>query len=210
MRRSRRNKDMTDAIVEDTVETTTGLPPRSNRLAKRQKARKMKFFLVGLYLFGTIAIGFIGFELFQASRNMPTVQYQAEKETTIARVNQAASSQAKNTTSIQPPTAQEKPNATTPTATAYAQQQAPIQKPAVVQNPVSKPATNTTQTKQPPTQQANKPKLKRHRVAAGDTLFKLSRKYYGNGMGVDRIARQNHLNPEAPLPIGRVIYIPLR
>lgn len=235
MRRSRRNTNIAETIAEDIVETTAGLPPRSNRIAKRQKTRKKKLFVAGLYLFGAIAIGLIGFELFQASRNMPTVQYQAEKDTTIAQVNQSTPALKGNTTSPEPSNIPAKPQGINPTETsgsttgtnpsepaakavqAPVQQQAPIQKQPTnqkqssSQQTVSKPTNNTTQIKaQPVVQQPAKPKLTRHRVVAGDTLFKLSRKYYGNGMGVDRIARQNHLNPEDPLPIGRVIYIPMR
>jgi nucleoid-associated protein YgaU len=54
-----------------------------------------------------------------------------------------------------------------------------------------------------------KPKLKRHVVQKGDTLFKLSRLYYGNNGGVSRIAGYNGLSPEAQLKAGDVLTIPL-
>lgn len=237
MRRSKHKKNVTEEV---TVEAATGLPPRRNRLARRQKERRMRFFLAGLYLFGAIAIGQIGYELYLASKNMPTVNYHADKETTIAEVQKEGdpgnTSQAPNATpegdasatvaktspaAMNPGTS---PNSNSggvstlggnavsqpkPTANTLVAKQVPVQKP--VTQPVTQPVTKKTQT-QPQTtaQQTDKPRLVRHRVVAGDTLFKLSRAYYGNGMGVERIARQNHLNLEAPLPIGRVIYIPMR
>jgi nucleoid-associated protein YgaU len=69
----------------------------------------------------------------------------------------------------------------------------------------SQPATasGTTQAATP------KPKVKRHVVQKGDTLFKLSRLYYGNNGGVTRIAGYNGLSPEAQLKAGDVLTIPL-
>lgn len=53
------------------------------------------------------------------------------------------------------------------------------------------------------------PKVKRHVVQKGDTLYKLSRLYYGNNGGVTRIAGYNGLSPEAQLKAGDVLTIPL-
>ncbi|MDA5106905.1 LysM peptidoglycan-binding domain-containing protein [Brevibacillus thermoruber] len=53
------------------------------------------------------------------------------------------------------------------------------------------------------------PKAKRHVVQKGDTLYKLSRLYYGNNGGVTRIAGYNGLSPEAQLKAGDVLTIPL-
>ncbi|MGD8189164.1 LysM peptidoglycan-binding domain-containing protein [Brevibacillus ginsengisoli] len=215
MRRSRRNKNVVESMVDDTVKTTTGLPPRKTRFAKKQNERKKMFFIVGLILFGSIAIGMISYELYQASRNMPTVQYQAEKETTIEKINQESVIQAASANKPQPTDLPAQPKMSPSAAPAHANM---VVQPAAVQktdNAATKaatsPGTNTPQLKsQQTTQSEEKPKLARHRVEAGDTLFKLSRKYYGNVSGVDRIARYNHLNPDEPLPTGRVVYVPLR
>ncbi|WP_139489210.1 LysM peptidoglycan-binding domain-containing protein [Brevibacillus dissolubilis] len=80
-------------------------------------------------------------------------------------------------------------------------------KPTSTTKPATTTATKTTTTAKTTT---TKPKVTsvRHVVQKGDTLFRLSRKYYGNGMGVDRIARFNGLNVNGELPIGKVLYIP--
>ena len=56
---------------------------------------------------------------------------------------------------------------------------------------------------------APKPKVKHHVVQKGETLFMLSRLYYGNNGGVSRIARYNGISPEAKLKAGDVLSIPL-
>jgi nucleoid-associated protein YgaU len=52
-------------------------------------------------------------------------------------------------------------------------------------------------------------KVVRHVVQKGETLFKLSRQYYGNNSGVARIARYNGFSPDTELVMGKVILIPL-
>jgi len=54
-----------------------------------------------------------------------------------------------------------------------------------------------------------KPKVVRHVVQKGDTLYKLSRQYYGNNSGVARIARYNGFSPDTQLVVGKVVLIPL-
>jgi len=49
----------------------------------------------------------------------------------------------------------------------------------------------------------------RHVVQKGDTLYKLSRQYYGNNSGVARIARYNGFSPDTQLVVGKVVLIPL-
>lgn len=203
MRRSTRAQNGLEAAIEP----TTGLPPRGKRLAKRQREKRIKYFRMGLYLFGTIALAFIGYELYLASKNLPTVTYNQQTETTIAEVHKENSNVSTDVTKAASPEAS--------SATKATQQSIPVAKQTPKPPEQAKPNIGTEQTnapiKQPAvaTKPAEKPKAIRHRVTAGDTLFKLSRKYYGNGMGVDRIAKRNHLNPNAPLSIGRVIYIPL-
>ena len=45
----------------------------------------------------------------------------------------------------------------------------------------------------------------RHVVKSGDTLGKISRKYYGNSRYAKAIAKRNKLDPSAPLKTGRVL-----
>ncbi|MFM1652753.1 LysM peptidoglycan-binding domain-containing protein [Brevibacillus sp. B_LB10_24] len=51
-------------------------------------------------------------------------------------------------------------------------------------------------------------KVKRHVVKQGETLYQLSRLYYGNETNVKRIARYNGISAEAKLAVGQVISIP--
>ncbi|RNB81598.1 LysM peptidoglycan-binding domain-containing protein [Brevibacillus fluminis] len=71
------------------------------------------------------------------------------------------------------------------------------------------PTTEKTQ----PVEKSEKPKPKiesiRHVVQKGETLFQLSRKYYGNQSSVRKIAAFNGLSPDNALPIGKVLYIPV-
>lgn len=63
-----------------------------------------------------------------------------------------------------------------------------------------KPVTSST---------AQKPKAVKHVVQKGETLYMLSRKYYGNNSNVARIASYNGLSAEAQLTAGKVILVPL-
>lgn len=56
---------------------------------------------------------------------------------------------------------------------------------------------------------SEKPKAIRHVVQKGETLYMLSRKYYGNNSNVARIAKYNGLSPEAQLTAGTVVFVPL-
>nr|WP_241254489.1 LysM domain-containing protein [Brevibacillus sp. SYP-B805] len=61
----------------------------------------------------------------------------------------------------------------------------------------------------PKTAATTKPKAIRYVVKQGDTLYKLSRQYYGNNKGAAAIARYNGMDSNAQLAVGTVIYIPL-
>ncbi|MFD2371804.1 LysM peptidoglycan-binding domain-containing protein [Brevibacillus sp. GCM10020057] len=56
---------------------------------------------------------------------------------------------------------------------------------------------------------SKKPKSIRHVVQKGETLYMLSRKYYGNNSNVARIAKYNGLSLEAQLKAGAVVFVPL-
>ncbi|TKI55859.1 LysM peptidoglycan-binding domain-containing protein [Brevibacillus antibioticus] len=70
----------------------------------------------------------------------------------------------------------------------------------------SKVATPGKQASTPPT---TKSKVVKHVVKKGETLFLLSRKYYGNNSNVVRIARYNGLHSQAGLVEGKVVLVPL-
>ncbi|MGG0753890.1 LysM peptidoglycan-binding domain-containing protein [Brevibacillus laterosporus] len=76
-------------------------------------------------------------------------------------------------------------------------------------SPASVPPSN----KPEPTKSEQKPekkiKSKLYKVKRGDNLHKISRAYYGNNNGVNRIATFNGLDTEAPLIEGKTLYIPV-
>lgn len=98
----------------------------------------------------------------------------------------------------------------------------PMTQPTQPAVPAAKPAAQTNQPNTvhaPPTAQPQtgaqaqgtnaQPKAIRHVVQKGDTLFKLSRQYYGNNSGVARIARYNGFPADTQLSVGNVVMIPL-
>lgn len=191
-----------------------GLPPRSSRGTQR-KSGKVSFKRViqgGLIFFGALFFGLIGLEL-----------YHAQGGSQSAVPNQLVDSEAKPTvdpaaqTEQQPPAqnAEEAPQ----TPVAGSDQGESATTPAVatpVTNTVTETATPVPSTDQAPQEQAASPepaaaqsKTVKHVVVKGDTLFKLSRQYYGNNSGVSRIASYNGLAADAQLRIGTVVTIPL-
>ncbi|MEJ8544905.1 LysM peptidoglycan-binding domain-containing protein [Brevibacillus borstelensis] len=53
------------------------------------------------------------------------------------------------------------------------------------------------------------PEVKQHKVKKGETLFQLSRLYYGHNSGVKKIAGFNGISAEAQLMEGQIVKIPL-
>ncbi|EMT53633.1 hypothetical protein I532_06455 [Brevibacillus borstelensis AK1] len=51
--------------------------------------------------------------------------------------------------------------------------------------------------------------VKQHKVKKGETLFQLSRMYYGHNSGVKKIASYNGISAEAQLLEGQIVQIPL-
>ncbi|USG63548.1 LysM peptidoglycan-binding domain-containing protein [Brevibacillus ruminantium] len=51
--------------------------------------------------------------------------------------------------------------------------------------------------------------VKQHKVKKGETLFQLSRLYYGHNSGVKKIAGYNGISPESQLFEGQIVQIPL-
>nr|WP_256434390.1 LysM peptidoglycan-binding domain-containing protein [Brevibacillus sp. HB1.3] len=71
------------------------------------------------------------------------------------------------------------------------------------------PSTVAAPGKPASTPPVTKSKIVKHVVKKGETLFMLSRKYYGNNSNVRRIAKYNGLHSEAGLVEGRVVLVPL-
>ncbi len=75
---------------------------------------------------------------------------------------------------------------------------------AAVQDDAAKSPDDT----QPKPQAKSETNVVKHLTKPGDTLFKLSRQYYGNNFAVNRIANYNGLNRSEPLKPGKVLLIP--
>jgi nucleoid-associated protein YgaU len=213
------------------------LPPRRSRHTRPKASFSFKKWIQpGLYLFGFVFFGLIGLELYRA--NVPhesaasgsvevkdvskanTTSQGSEKEplsvvlhdrpdpnasvtnspakvkTTVSKPVEPA---VKATTSVQTPAVSTAP-AQTSTGT-------PVNKATQVAS------TSTSQIatpgKQASTPATTKSKVVKHVVKKGETLFMLSRKYYGNNSNVGRIARYNGLHLEAGLVEGRIVFVPL-
>lgn len=203
-------------------EVQDGLPPRRSRAVqrKKQKVSLKRIIQGGLIVFGTLFFGLIGLELYQA-KNANSVQPAAANVSDIPSAETASENQdQQSTTSPQPsneatpptnvestePKGEVKPAETV--AVPAPQPSAPVQavpapQTATPETAAPAPVVSETQTS------SEQPKTVRHVVEKGDTLFKLSRKYYGNNSGVSRIARYNGLAADAQLTTGNVVIIPL-
>lgn len=73
----------------------------------------------------------------------------------------------------------------------------------------SKPVTDASKTVTAKAQTAEKPKAVKHVVKKGETLYMLSRKYYGNNSNVARIANYNGISLEAQLTEGKIVMVPI-
>ena len=197
-------------------EIQSGLPPRNSRGTQRKSGR-VSFKRViqgGLILFGALFFGLIGLEL-----------YHAQGGSQSAVPNQSVDSEAKPSVDSaaqeeqQPPAHNTEELSQTP-VTDSDQGEAPAT--SAVTTPVTDAVTETTaltpsavQASAPqeqatsPEPAAAQPKTVKHVVVKGDTLFKLSRQYYGNNSGASRIASYNGLAADAQLRIGTVVTIPL-
>jgi len=193
-----------------------GLPPRSSRGTQRKSGR-VSFKRViqgGLILFGALFFGLIGLELYHAqggsqsavpnqwvdSETKPTVDAAAHVEQQLPAQNTEEVSQTPVTDSDQgeAPTT---PAVTKPVTDAVTETTSPT--------PSADQASAPQEQATTPEPAAAQPKTVKHVVVKGDTLFKLSRQYYGNNSGASRIASYNGLAADAQLRIGTVVTIPL-
>lgn len=196
-----------------------GLPPRSSRGTQRKSGR-VSFKRViqgGLILFGALFFGLIGLELYHAqggsqsavpnqsvdSEAKPSVDSAAHEEQQPPAHNTEELSQTPVTDSDQGE-APATPAVTTPVTTLVTD--------AVTETtatPSAEQASAPQEQATSPEPAAAQPKTVKHVVVKGDTLFKLSRQYYGNNSGASRIASYNGLAADAQLRIGTVVTIPL-
>ncbi|MFE1626627.1 LysM peptidoglycan-binding domain-containing protein [Brevibacillus reuszeri] len=207
------------------------LPPRRSRHTQRKVNFSFsKWVRSGLVVFGAVFFGVILVELYQAQ-----VSHQAAKlGTPMVTVSEpttdniASAGQAENAAgsalgaAASTPTVQE--GKTAPESKVDATINVPpVSTPPSVQ-PSSKPGTAgepkptptatvpvkpTNPSAAPSSAPAPKPKAIRHVVQKGETLYMLSRKYYGNNLNVSRIAKYNGFHANTQLTAGKIVMVPL-
>lgn len=205
------------------------LPPRRSRHTQRKVNFSFtKWVRSGLVVFGAVFFGVILVELYQAQ-----VFHEAAKPSTSVLTvsepttdNIASAGQAENAAgkdqgaAASTPTVQEAK--TTPETKDAKLDPPPVSTPSV--QPASQPST-TGEPKPIPTASvpvkptnpsaasasapAPKPKAIRHVVQKGETLYMLSRKYYGNNLNVSRIAKYNGFRADTQLTAGKIVMVPL-
>ncbi|MDF2682043.1 MAG: peptidoglycan-binding protein LysM [Brevibacillus sp.] len=210
----------------------TGLPPRRSRNKRANRPISLKKLIQsGLVLFGALFFGLIGIELYQAKVSHPTAAEDSPVVTTEEPTNvqtTPTSEQASASGQPAPPAIIEQPTQTAPSA-AQVQPTPPPPGPSTAQKsgsspsshagtaevtgntagPAIKPATDSSKKGTPGAAVAEKPKAVKHVVKKGETLYMLSRKYYGNNSNVSRIASYNGISLEAQLTEGKVVMVPL-
>ncbi len=207
----------------------TGLPPRGSRKKQTRSPVSLKKLLQsGLVLFGALFFGLIGIELYQAKMTHPsaaegTPEVNAEKPTDVQSAPASEQTTAALPAAARQP-AQPAPSVTEPPTTTPSAEAAP----SAVQNvgsaspkqsgtkeatgkttSVSKPVTDAGKAEAPIAKVSEKPKAVKHVVQKGETLYMLSRKYYGNNSSVARIANYNGMSLEAQLTAGTVVMVPI-
>lgn len=227
-----RSKRMPETFRVSPESDVHELPPRRLR-HKRGRLSYKAVLSSGLAIFGSLFLVLVAAELYQAhqtSSNPPgnetarAEQAAAGQPSAIAQADGSAPSASPvgsaavsggeggqaaaivnnpSSGSLPNESAQTKANAVAGTAS---------EKPATEQTNATTPASfghTSSSGKVQAAKPAPKPKVKRHVVQKGETLFMLSRLYYGNNGGVSRIARYNGISPEAKLKAGDVLSIPL-
>ncbi|GED56216.1 LysM peptidoglycan-binding domain-containing protein [Brevibacillus formosus] len=214
-------------------------PRRSRHTRPKASFSFKKWIQPGLYLFGFVFFGLIGLELYRAnvaheSAASGNVEVKdVSKANTTSQGSEAGEKEPvsvvlpskpdPNASVIPPPpkakTTDSKPVEPAVKATTSIQTSAvsPVQTQASTGTPVNKakqiasPSTSKAATlgKTATTPTATKSKVVKHVVKKGETLFMLSRKYYGNNSNVRRIAKYNGLHSEAGLVEGKIVLVPL-
>jgi len=232
--RSSRTERKAEHRVPEELHGQSPMLSRKLRHSKQKRISYNSLIKLGLVVFGALFIGLFLLEMVKSqnvpeanvtvienhSTAMPAVKPVVTQEKSDPQKNSAAETKAPETNTSpvksKPPatdgqgTAKSEPDPEQP-AKPQATQSAETK--AKQQAPES--ATVPPQTSQPAAANTGKPaadaqvEVVRHVVKQGDTLFKLSRQYYGNSRGVDSIARYNGLTKDDELLTGTVLSIPL-
>ncbi|MFP3387948.1 LysM peptidoglycan-binding domain-containing protein [Brevibacillus sp. SIMBA_040] len=207
------------------------LPPRRSRNTQRKVNFSFtKWVRSGLVVFGAVFFGVILVELYQAQVSheaaklgTPTLTVSEPTTDNIASAGQAenvagkALGAAASTPTVQegkttPETKVDAKIDVPPVSTSPSVQ--PVSQPSTFAEPKSTPIANVpakqnNATVAPATTPAPKPKVIRHVVQKGETLYMLSRKYYGNNLNVSRIAKYNGFHADTQLTAGKIVMVPL-
>ncbi|MDC0759892.1 MULTISPECIES: LysM peptidoglycan-binding domain-containing protein [Brevibacillus] len=214
-------------------------PRRSRHTRPKASFSFKKWIQPGLYLFGLVFFGLIGLELYRANvphESAASGSVEVKDVSKASTTSQGSKAGEKEPVSVVlDATPDPSASVTTPPAKVKTIESKSIE-PAVkavtsVQTPAVSPVPAQTSTGTPvnkanqiaststskvaiPGKQASTPpttksKVVKHVVKKGETLFMLSRKYYGNNSNVGRIAKYNRLHSEAGLVEGKIVWIPL-
>jgi nucleoid-associated protein YgaU len=182
---------------------THELPPR--RLRHRPKRHAITPLLgTGLGLFGALFFGLVGLELYQAKHSLQAVVVEKPVESRPS-AQVPAHAQPKPNGNPKPIAGME----SSPAVQTVSQPAAASRdKPASVSPKIASAGVKKVSQPLPPPATTKRTVL-RHVVKKGETLYQLSRKYYGHQIGVKRIARYNGFSSEHQLTEGEVVYIPM-
>ncbi|GEC90855.1 LysM peptidoglycan-binding domain-containing protein [Brevibacillus brevis] len=214
-------------------------PRRSRHTRPKASFSFKKWIQPGLYLFGFVFFGLIGLELYRANvphESAASGSVEVKDVSKASATSQGSKAGEKEPVSvILPDTADPNASVTNSPAKAKTPESKPVEAAvkttSSVQTPAASPVPAQTSTATPvnkanqiaststskvatPGKKASTPsttksKVVKHVVKKGETLFMLSRKYYGNNSNVGRIAKYNGLQSEAGLVEGKIVLVPL-
>ncbi|MED1918688.1 LysM peptidoglycan-binding domain-containing protein [Bacillus thuringiensis] len=214
-------------------------PRRSRHTRPTASFSFKKWIQPGLYLFGFVFFGLIGLELYRANvphESAASGSVEVKEASKASTTSQGSKAGEKEPVSVVLPATLD-PNAsvTNPPAKVKTTESKPVEHAVKATTSLQTPAVSTvpaqtstgtpvdkapqiaststskvaTPGKQASTPSTAKSKVVKHVVKKGETLFMLSRKYYGNNSNVGRIARYNGLHSEAGLVEGKIVMVPL-
>ena len=229
--RSSRTERKAEHRVSEELHGQSPMLSRKLRHSKQKRISYNSLIKLGLVVFGALFIGLFLLEMVKSqnvpeanvtlienhSTAIPAVKSLATQEKPDPEKNTAAETKAPEINTS--PVKSEQPATNgqgTPKSKSDQEQPAEpkASQPAETKSKQSaESATAPAQTSQPAATHTEKTdaqvEVVRHVVKQGDTLFKLSRQYYGNSRGVDSIARYNGLTKDDQLLTGTVLSIPL-
>ncbi|HZG17988.1 MAG TPA: LysM peptidoglycan-binding domain-containing protein [Candidatus Bathyarchaeia archaeon] len=232
--RSSRTERKAEHRVPEELHGQSQMLSRKLRHSKQKRISYNSLIKLGLVVFGALFIGLFLLEMVKSqnvpeanvnvienhSTAMPAVKPLVTHEKQDPQLSTAAETKAPETKtspvkSEQPATEGQGTPKSKPGQEQPAESKASQPAETKAKQPAAVSPTASAQTSQPAANHTVKPaadaqvEVVRHVVKQGDTLFKLSRQYYGNSRGVDSIARYNGLTKDDQLLTGTVLSIPV-